>query len=152
MLPRGYAVDIVATTLANTDFRRVLYGAREQFNHAMQLVVMCITPEDGEIAREVHSETQLFCIVAGRGTAMLDAADGTTQQIPLVPGTLLMVPGGTPHVICGSPTGPLRLYTIYAPPHHPGGTRHARRVDADAAELVEAAAAGGRTAWTPYTQ
>jgi hypothetical protein len=33
-----------------------------------------------------------------------------------------------------SPTGPLRLYTIYAPPNHPDGTIHHTKAEAEAAE------------------
>jgi len=38
-------------------------------------------------------------------------------------GDAVVVPAGTFHnVINASPTKPLRLYTIYAPPQHPDGT------------------------------
>jgi mannose-6-phosphate isomerase-like protein (cupin superfamily) len=35
-----------------------------------------------------------------------------------------------------SQSEPLRLYTVYAPPHHPDGTIHRTKADAEAAEAA----------------
>jgi mannose-6-phosphate isomerase-like protein (cupin superfamily) len=46
-----------------------------------------------------------------------------------------VVPAGTRHnVINTSSTKPLKLYTVYSPPNHPGGTVHKTKSEAEAAE------------------
>ena len=50
-------------------------------------------------------------------------------------GDVIIVPAGTQHnVINTSATDELKLYTIYAPAHHPGGTIHATKEEAMASE------------------
>ena len=57
---KGFADNIEALTRENTDFRRVLYTARN-----MQLVLMALKPAD-EIGEEVHEDRdQLFRVEQG---------------------------------------------------------------------------------------
>ena len=129
-MPAYYAGDIEDETRRNRDYRRVLYTAPDR---SMQLVVMCITTEDRGIEREIHDETQLFRVEEGHGTVLMARANE-----PLYPGALIVVPGGTEHEVLGeSSREALQLYTIYTPAHHPDGTCHHRRSDADAAHEKE---------------
>lgn len=117
-------VDILATARANEAFRReVLTGEHEQ------VVVMTI-PAGGEIGEEVHPDTdQVLIFIDGTAEAQLD---GRTSEV----GTddMVFVRAGTRHNFINRGDGPLRLITIYAPPHHPPGTVHQTKTEADAAE------------------
>ncbi|MDP9412998.1 MAG: cupin domain-containing protein, partial [Pseudomonadota bacterium] len=60
---KGYVENIEQATLANDDFRRVLYTGRN-----LQLVLMTLQPGD-EIGEEVHEDIdQFFRVEEGRGT------------------------------------------------------------------------------------
>jgi mannose-6-phosphate isomerase-like protein (cupin superfamily) len=42
------------------------------------------------------------------------------------------VPAGTRHNIINGPSGPMKLYTLYAPPNHRDGVVHATKAEAEA--------------------
>ena len=118
------SVDILAAARWNDAYRReVLTGEHEQ------VVVMTIPP-GGEIGEEVHPDTdQVLLFVEGSAEAQLD---GRTSEV----GTndMVFVRAGTRHNFVNRGEGSLRLITIYAPPHHPPGTVHETKAEADAAE------------------
>lgn len=118
---KGFVQDIEAIAIGNVNFRRVLYTGRH-----CQLVVMALKPRE-EIGAEVHALDQFFRVEAGRGDAVLD---GTRTAIRA--GSAVLVPAGTLHNIINSGTEPLKLYTLYAPPHHRDGVVHATKADAEA--------------------
>ena len=121
---QGRDIDVAEAARANEDFRReVLTGQRAQ-------VVLMAVPPGGEIGEEVHPDVdQILVFVEGEGQAILDGEAG-----PVGPGRLVLVPAGTRHNFRNTGTGPLKLYTIYAPPEHPSGTVHRTKEEADAAE------------------
>ena len=120
---KGFVDDIEGLTLANTDFRRVLYTARE-----MQLVLMAIEPGD-EIGEEVHDDvSQFFRFEAGEGEVWIDGACHRVKGDDAV-----IVPAGARHNVKATGSEPLRLYTIYSPPEHVDGTVHRTKADALAA-------------------
>jgi len=108
----------------NTDFRREVATSA----HA-QVVLMCLQPGE-DIGEETHADTdQVFCIVKGAGKIVLDGASE-----PIRKGSLVLVPAGLRHNLVNDGDESLRLFTMYAPPHHPPGTVHPTRKDARAAE------------------
>ena len=116
--------DIESLTRSNDDFRRELETAKHS-----QLVVMTIPPGE-EIGEEVHEGIdQLLVFVEGEAEAVVDG-----EPSPARPGQVVLVPGGTRHNIRNVGGGPLRLWTVYAPPEHPAGTVHRTKAEADAAE------------------
>ena len=117
---KGFVQDIENLAVRNDDFRRVLYTARH-----CQLVLMTLTPGEG-IGAEVHTLDQFFRVEAGTGEAILD---GVTTAIR--PGFAVVVPAGALHNIINTGTGPLKLYTLYAPPNHRDGVVHHTRVEAE---------------------
>jgi mannose-6-phosphate isomerase-like protein (cupin superfamily) len=120
---KGYVEDIEAQTLANADFRRVVYTAKE-----MQLVLMAIQPGD-EIGEEVHDDvSQFFRFEAGEGEVWIDGV-----CTPVRADDAAIVPSGARHNVKSTGSEPLRLYTIYSPPEHVDGTVHHTRADAQAA-------------------
>jgi mannose-6-phosphate isomerase-like protein (cupin superfamily) len=121
---KGYTADIERLTLENEDFRRVVYTAR-----STQLVLMSI-PAGEEIGEEVHEvEDQFIRFEAGEGTVMIDGAEYRVAD-----GSAVVIPSGARHNVIKIGTTPLKLYTLYSPPHHRDGVRHRSRADAQADE------------------
>jgi mannose-6-phosphate isomerase-like protein (cupin superfamily) len=120
----GYVTNIEKDTLANRDYRRVLFTGRNT-----QLVLMTLQPGE-EIGREVHDEHDQFIrIEAGTGKVVLNG-----KEHNLGDGTAVVIPAGVEHnVVNTSRTEPLRLYTLYSPPEHPDGTVQHTKAD-EAAE------------------
>jgi mannose-6-phosphate isomerase-like protein (cupin superfamily) len=116
----GYVTDIERDTLANDDYRRVLFTGRNT-----QLVLMTLQPGD-EIGLETHEEHDQFIRVeAGTGTVSLNG-----RKHALADGVAVIIPAGVEHnVVNTSKSEPLRLYTLYSPPEHPDGTVHHRKAD-----------------------
>lgn len=120
---KGIALNIEQETLANEDFRRVLYTAKHT-----QLVLMSLPPH-AEIGMEVHNDNdQFFRFESGKGTVLID-----DNEYGVSNGDAVIVPSGSKHnVINISDTEPLKLYTLYSPPHHKDGIVRASREEADA--------------------
>lgn len=116
----GYVTNIERDTLANQDYRRVLFTGRNT-----QLVLMTLQPGE-EIGLEVHDEHDQFLrIEAGAGTVVLNG-----EQHRLADGVAVVIPAGVEHnVVNTSSDQPLRLYTLYSPPEHPDGTVHRSKAD-----------------------
>ena len=120
---RGFVQDIEALTVKNGDFRRVLYTAQ-----GCQLVVMALKPKE-EIGAEVHDVDQFLRVEEGSGEAVLDGL-----KTPVRAGFAILVPAGAHHNIINTGSVPLKLYTLYAPPHHRDGVVHRTRKEAEADE------------------
>lgn len=123
--PSGYVVDIEEESIKNIYFREVLFTAPHT-----QLVVMSLTPNE-DIGMEVHENTDQFIRVEeGKGKAIVDS-----KEYILSSGSAVVIPSGTHHnIINTSKSEPLKLYTIYSPPHHPNGTIHKTKAEAQASE------------------
>jgi len=124
----GYYGHIEADTLANTNFRQVLYTG--VYN---QLVLMSLKPNE-EIGSEVHANVdQFFRFEAGQGQVIIDSETHAVKD-----GDAVIVPAGAEHnVINTSKNESLKLYTIYSPPNHPAKTVHVTKAEADIAEAAE---------------
>jgi len=117
---KGYISNIEKETLANENFRKVLYTAKHS-----QLVLMSLLPKE-EIGAEVHTLDQFIRIEAGTGRAILD---GITTEI--ADGSAIVIPAGTNHnIVNDSETDKMKLYTIYSPPEHTDQKVHATKADA----------------------
>lgn len=117
---KSYVTNIEDDTLANTDYRRVLFTGP----HA-QLVLMTLQPGE-EIGLEQHEgHDQFIRIESGTGVALLDG-----EKHVLSDGVALVIPSGAEHNVSNtSKNEPLRLYTLYSPPEHPDGTVHRTKAD-----------------------
>ena len=121
---QGFVGDIEHLTLDNDDFRRVIYTAGEQ-----QLVLMAI-PAGEEIGEEVHEvEDQFLRFEAGEGEVQIDGHKHKVSD-----GSAVIVPHGAKHNVINTGDEPLKLYTLYSPPHHKDGTVHKTKAEADADE------------------
>lgn len=114
----GFVGNIEKLTIANSDYRRVLYTARNS-----QLVLMSIKPGE-EIGEEVHELDQFIRVEQGKGRALLN---GVASE--LTDGMAIVVPAGARHNIVNSGAEDLKIYTVYAPPNHKDGTIHRTKAD-----------------------
>lgn len=126
--PEPYVTDIDAVTKQNPYFRTTLWTG-----DYLQMTLMNIPQE---IGLELHPDTDQFLkIEEGYGfVAMGKTKDNLNYQAKVSAGSGIFVPAGTWHNLINTGNTPIKLYSIYAPPHHPHGTVHKTKADADAAE------------------
>lgn len=128
--PNPLVTNIARAAMQNTNYRTALWTG-----DYLQLTLMCI-PAGGEIGLEVHPDTDQFLrIEAGNGmVTMGPSRDRIELHRPVCNGCAVFVPAGTWHNIVNTGCKPLKIYTIYAPPHHPHGTVQATKAEADMQE------------------
>jgi mannose-6-phosphate isomerase-like protein (cupin superfamily) len=119
---KGFNSSIEQDTLQNSDFRRVVYTAKN-----CQLVLMSLPPKE-EIGVETHPENDQFLrFEGGNGAVFID-----DNKYEVTDGDAVIVPAGARHnVVNLSDTEQLKIYTIYSPPHHKDGTVHKSKKDAE---------------------
>jgi len=90
-------------------------------------------PPGGEIGLEIHPDTDQFLrLEQGQGIVQMgrDRRNLNFRQT-VGPDFAVFVPAGMWHNITNIGRTPIKLYSIYAPPHHPPGTVHATKAIAD---------------------
>lgn len=120
---KGYIENIENIAKENTNFRKVLYTAKNS-----QLVVMSLNVGE-DIGEEVHHLDQFLRVEFGVGKAVLD---GVSHDIS--DGFAIVVPAGALHNIINTGDVPMKLYTVYSPANHLDGTIHKTKADAEADE------------------
>ncbi len=115
---KGYIANIEKETKENTDYRRVLYTAKNS-----QLVIMNIKPGD-EIGTEVHELDQFIRIEDGNGKAVLDGLEYEIED-----DFAIVIPAGMKHNIINTGNEDLKLYSVYSPPEHKEATVHKTKTD-----------------------
>ena len=115
---QGYITNIEEATLQNTDYRRVLYTAKNS-----QLVLMNLQPGE-EIGMEVHHLDQFIRIEQGTAKAILDGVEHEVSA-----DFAIVVPAGTKHNFINIGQDELKLYTVYSPPEHKDGLVEATKAD-----------------------
>ena len=122
---KGFKKNIETETLKNKNFRKVLYTAKQT-----QLVVMSLKPKE-EIGMETHKENdQFFRFESGTGKCIIDG-----HAYKVADGDAVVIPAGAKHnIINTSDTEPLKMYTLYSPPHHKDGTIHKTKEEAETSD------------------
>jgi mannose-6-phosphate isomerase-like protein (cupin superfamily) len=124
MLMKGFVDDIEDKTKENSDFRHVLYTGKN-----IQLVLMALEPGE-EIGEEVHNDRdQFFRVEKGKGEVWIDG-----KKTKIKSDTAIVVPAGARHNVKNNGDGPLKLYTLYAPPEHVDGTVHKTKAEAESSD------------------
>ena len=125
-----YVVDIEEAAEQNRRFRTALWTGRH-----LQVVLMSLRSGE-DIGLEIHRHTDQFLrIEEGHGLVQMGRERNNLNfQRNIREDDAIMVPAGTWHNIINTGRKPLKLYTIYAPPHHPHGTVHRTKAEAKAAE------------------
>ncbi len=131
--PKPYVVDVEQVTTANDTFRTAAWTGEH-----LQMTLMSI-PVGGEIGLELHEGTDQFLRVeAGQARVQMGKAkDDLSYDKQVEADWAIFVPTGWWHNVTNTGDEPLKVYSIYAPSHHPHGTVHATKADADAAEAAE---------------
>lgn len=105
---KGFVANIDRLTVANENYRQVLYTGQH-----LQLVLMTLKPGE-EVGEEVHEgRDQFFRVEAGEGEIVIN---GVSHRIS--DGSAVIVPAGARHNLRSVGTEPLKLYTLYGPPEH----------------------------------
>lgn len=127
---RPLVINIDRATKANPNFRTALWTGEY-----LQVTLMCI-PVGGDIGLEIHEDTDQFLRVeAGCATVKMGKNQHCMEEYRRVDGDYaILVPAGTWHNVINSGNVPLKIYSIYAPPHHPFGTVQRTRQDAEREE------------------
>ncbi|MFC1731827.1 cupin domain-containing protein [candidate division KSB1 bacterium] len=116
---KGFITNIEKETLENTDYRRVLYTARNS-----QLVLMNLQPGE-EIGEEVHELDQFIRLEQGEAKLILNKEDERIVKAE----DAMIIPAGTWHNVINTGDKELKLYSVYAPPEHKDGTVHKTKAD-----------------------
>lgn len=119
---KGFNLNIEKETLANDNYRKVVYTSKHS-----QLVLMSLKPKE-EIGMEIHPDNdQFFRFESGTGKCVIDG-----NEYEVGDGSAIVVPAGAEHnVINVSSDSPLKLYTIYSPAHHKDGVVRATKAEAE---------------------
>ncbi|MBM7541973.1 cupin domain-containing protein [Amphibacillus cookii] len=121
-----YVTNINRATKENRNFRKALWTGEH-----LQVTLMSIDVGD-DIGLEIHRDTDQFLrIEQGRALVRMgNRRDHLPFQQHANKDDAIMVPAGTWHNVINTGHVPLKLYSIYAPPHHPFGTVHRTKEDA----------------------
>lgn len=125
--PEPYVVDIEEITEENNDFRHALWTGQH-----LQTTLMSIEVGD-DIGLELHEDTDQFLrIEQGQGLVKMgDRPDNLNFQAYVYEDYAIFVPAGKWHNLINTGNEPIKLYSIYAPPHHPHGTVHRTKREAE---------------------
>jgi mannose-6-phosphate isomerase-like protein (cupin superfamily) len=116
--PEPYVVDVQRMAEDNENFREAIWTG-----NYLQMTLMSI-PTGGEIGLENHQDTdQLLRVEQGKAIVKMGKSkEWLDAQIGMREGDAVFVPAGTWHNVINTGQNPLKLSSVYAPPHHPRGT------------------------------
>jgi len=118
---KGFITNIEKDTVANENFRKVLYTGKNS-----QLVLMSLKPGE-EIGEEIHKDTdQFFRVDSGIGVVVINGMETLVKD-----GFAVVVPQGAKHNVINTGKKDLKLYSIYSPPHHQKDTIHKTKEEAE---------------------
>ena len=120
-------VNINRLTQMNRNFRTALWSGKH-----MQVTLMSI-PVGGDIGLEMHPDVDQFIRIESgtAGVMMGKSKNNLNYRRKADANFAIIVPAGTWHNIVNIGSGPLKVSSIYAPPHHPFGTVHKTKQDAE---------------------
>ncbi|PLS15829.1 cupin domain-containing protein [Bacillus sp. M6-12] len=127
---KPFVVNINEATKQNNTYRTVLWTG----NH-LQVTLMSLKVGE-DIGIEIHPDVDQFLrIEQGQGIVQMGMTKDNLNFVRKVyDDSAIMIPAGTWHNVTNTGNIPLKLYSIYAPPHHPFGTVHMTKADALTAE------------------
>lgn len=127
---KPFVVNIEEAAKQNTTFRTALWTGKH-----LQVTLMSLNVGE-DIGLEIHPTVDQFLrIEEGQGLVQMGKSkEELNFQERVYDGYAIMIPAGTWHNVTNIGNRPLKLYSIYAPPHHPFGTVHETKAVAMAAE------------------
>lgn len=112
--------DIKEKAKQNSYFRQVLATGTHT-----QIVVMSI-PAGQDIGEETHQgNDQILYFVDGEGKAVINSEEKEFEE-----NDIFLIKAGTKHNFVNTGEEDLKIITAYSPPHHPDGTIHETKADA----------------------
>lgn len=128
--PEPFVININDATINNKNFRTTLWTGKY-----LQSTLMSINVGE-DIGLEIHPDTDQFLrIESGQGIVRMGKIkDRLDFQKNVRDDDAIFIPAGMWHNVVNTGTRPLKLYSIYAPPHHPHGTIHQTKAIAEADE------------------
>lgn len=116
--PQPLVLNIDRATKQNNNFRMALWTG----DH-FQVTLMSINVGD-DIGLEIHPDTDQFIrLEDGQGIVKMGKSkDNLDFQAKVRDDFAIIIPANTWHNIINTGNKPLKVYSIYAPPHHPHGT------------------------------
>lgn len=115
--PEPFVINIEEATKRNNMYRSALWTG-----HHLQVTLMSI-PVGGDIGLEIHPDTDQFLrLEQGQGIVQMGKQQHALNFVRHVHENDAIMVCGTWHNVTNKGHVPLKLYSIYAPPHHPHGT------------------------------
>ncbi|RQW20365.1 cupin domain-containing protein [Bacillus sp. C1-1] len=121
-----FTVNISDAAKQNQYYRTALWTGEH-----LQVTLMSINVGD-DIGLEIHPDTDQFLrIEQGQGLVQMGSNPNHLHfESGVSADSAIMVPANTWHNVINTGPVPLKLYSIYAPPHHPFGTVQPTKADA----------------------
>ena len=122
-----YVTNTEKRAVQNTNFRTTIWTGSH-----LQMTLMCI-PVCSEIGLEIHKDTDQVIRIE-QGMALVKMGKSQVEQNfcqSVCKGDSVFVPAGTWHNVINIGRVPLKVSSIYAPPHHPKGTIHHTKAEAE---------------------
>lgn len=122
-----YIANVLQKALQNTNYRTEIWTGRYA-----QMTLMCI-PVCSDIGLEIHQDTdQMIRIEQGAALVKMGSCQGHLDfQKKACKGDVIFVPAGTWHNVINIGRIPLKVSSVYAPPHHPAGTVERTKEEAE---------------------
>ena len=122
-----FSFNIEDSALKNQNFRKTIWTGK-----FMQITLMSIN-SGSSIGLEMHPDTDQFLkIEDGVGQVLIGKSkDRLSYQKRVKKGDAIIVPAGMWHNVINLGRGCIKLYSVYAPPHHKPGTVHRTKQDAN---------------------
>lgn len=124
---KPYVVNVCQKAAQNTNYRTEIWTGCYA-----QMTLMCI-PVCSDIGLEIHEDTdQLIRIEQGLALVKMgNCKERLDFQKEVCEGDTIFVPAGTWHNVINIGKMPLKVSVVYAPPHHPAGTVHRTKEEAE---------------------
>lgn len=124
---KPFLVNVEQAANRNQNFRTELWTG-----NYLQMTLMCI-PVNGEIGLEIHEDTdQLIRLEKGMAVVVFgECKNNIHNKYKMHSQDVFFVPAGTWHNVINIGNTDLKISSVYAPPHHPRGTVHRTKEDAD---------------------
>lgn len=125
--PNPYVINVENAAMQNSNFRTAIWTGCH-----LQMTLMCI-PVCEDIGLEIHEGAdQIIRIEEGMALVKMGCnKECLNYQQNVCKGDVIFVPADTWHNIMNTGRTPLKVSAVYAPPHHPVGTVHCTKVDAE---------------------
>lgn len=128
--PNPFVVNMKVAAIQNNNYRTALWTGKH-----FQMTLMSINVGD-DIGLEIHPDTdQLIYIEQGQGLVQMGPSKDNLNFVRnATVNSAIVVPAGTWHNVTNTGPTPMKLFVLYAPPHHPFGTVHPTKAIAEEEE------------------